>query len=404
MQRTKTLFVAVVAFVVVAFVVAGSGAVGTVDGSASGDSGVPTGGFEQMDVDPDDVLIEVSVDSDGDAAWEIQYRVRLATDDEEQAFEELREDIEADPGAYADRFRERMVATADTAQAATGREMEVTETTVTAERRELPQSYGVVTYRFQWSGFAAIDGDRVVVGDAIDGLFLDDASSLIVSWPDGYGLVDATPSPTETRDGAVVWAGPVDFTEGEPRITVEPDGLAVGPVALLVVGLLVLGGGAVAYRRRRGGSAVAADDGDGGESPPEAGVTETSEPARNADAEGTTDATVGSADTAAEPSASAESGGPSTSPADEALLSNEEQVLQLVESNGGRMKQKHVAEELGWTAAKTSQVVTGLRDGDELDGFRLGRENVLSLPDYEAGADSQGDVESGSDGEDDPGK
>jgi hypothetical protein len=51
------------------------------------------------------------------------------------------------------------------------------------------------------------------------------------------------------------------------------------------------------------------------------------------------------------------------------------------------MKQKRVAEELDWTAAKTSQVVTGLRDDDDLDGFRLGRENVLSLPEYDAGPD-----------------
>ncbi|MFC6772299.1 helix-turn-helix transcriptional regulator, partial [Halorubrum pallidum] len=76
-------------------------------------------------------------------------------------------------------------------------------------------------------------------------------------------------------------------------------------------------------------------------------------------------------------------------PVDEELLSNEEQVLRLLEANGGRMKQKQVVEELDWTAAKTSQVVTGLRDADDLDGFRLGRENVLSLPGYEATGDGE---------------
>ena len=65
---------------------------------------------------------------------------------------------------------------------------------------------------------------------------------------------------------------------------------------------------------------------------------------------------------------------------DEELLSNEEQVLELIESEGGRMKQKAVAERLGWTDAKTSQVTKKLRENDELEGFRLGRENVLSLP------------------------
>lgn len=55
------------------------------------------------------------------------------------------------------------------------------------------------------------------------------------------------------------------------------------------------------------------------------------------------------------------------------------------------MKQGQVAAELDWTAAKTSQVVTGLRDDGRLDGFRLGRENVLSLPD--AGDDDTADAQ-----------
>ena len=406
MQRTKVLLVVAAAVLLVA---SGATAMAAADGSASGDAGFPTDGFEQMDVDPDDVLIEVSVDSNGDAVWEIQYRIRLATDDEEQAFEELRNDIDADPEAYTDRFRERMVATADAAETATGREMEVTETTVSAERRELPQSYGVVTYRFHWSGFAAVDGDRIVVGDAIDGLFLDEASSLIISWPDGYDLAAVAPSPTETREGAVVWTGPVDFTDGEPRVTIKPDGLAVGPLALLVVGLLILGGGAVAYRRRSGGAAAAPRvGGDDEQRTPGESVAEQAETQRDtggteaavatagsASSGETTEATAGAGESGGidgESDAGSESDGDDdpgeagAPPADETLLSNEEQVLRLIESNGGRMKQKRVAEELDWTAAKTSQVVTGLRDDDELDGFRLGRENVLSLPEYDAGA------------------
>jgi hypothetical protein len=65
------------------------------------------------------------------------------------------------------------------------------------------------------------------------------------------------------------------------------------------------------------------------------------------------------------------------------LLSNEEKVLRLVEDNGGRIKQKEVAEDLDWTAAKTSQVVSDLRDNEKLESFRLGRENVLTLPDVD---------------------
>jgi len=388
--KRTVLLLAVVAFVVVA----GLASVG----AAQGGAGVPGGGFEQMDVEPDDILIDVTVEPDGDAVWETQYRVRLATDDEEQAFEDLRTDIESDPDAYTGRFGDRMSATADAAENATGREMAVTNVTVTAERRELPQSYGVLTYRFEWSDFAAVDGDRLVVGDAIDALFLDDASSLIVSWGDGYELGDASPSPTETREGAVVWQGPVDFTEGEPRVAIEPAGGAVGPVAFVPVGLLVAVVAVLAalgYRRRRGprsgsgrpsDSPVENDASDASTVPtaapdaPASPVDEGDEQGHGGEPESDGDETEGDPD-----------GGPSSvPPVDEDLLSNEEQVIRLVEANGGRMKQKRVAEELDWTAAKTSQVVTGLRDEGDLDGFRLGRENVLSLPGYDANADDGG--------------
>jgi len=65
------------------------------------------------------------------------------------------------------------------------------------------------------------------------------------------------------------------------------------------------------------------------------------------------------------------------------LLSNEEQVLKLLNEAGGRVKQQQVASELDWTAAKTSQVIGGLREDDELETFRIGRENVVTLPDTE---------------------
>ncbi|WP_128905506.1 helix-turn-helix transcriptional regulator [Halorubrum amylolyticum] len=391
MQRTVLLLVIVT-------VVASAGLASV--GAAQGGAGFPAGGFDQMDVNPDDLLIEVSVEPDGDAVWETQYRVRLASDDEEQAFEELRADVESDPDAYTGRFGERMRATADAAENATGREMNVTNVTVTAERRELPQSYGVLTYRFEWSGFAAVDGDRLVVGDAIDALFLDETSSLIVSWEEGYRLGDASPSPTETRDGAVVWEGPVDFTEGEPRVAIEPEGRAAGPVLLVAVGALVAAVAAIGYRRRPwGGSGSGRSSGEPAATPGEpagdAADPEDGAVAADADEGGGADGTGGGADgtggaadgTGGEDDSDGDEGSGSAPPIDEDLLSNEEQVLRLVEANGGRMKQKRVAEELDWTAAKTSQVVTGLREEGDLDGFRLGRENVLSLPDYDAGVE-----------------
>jgi hypothetical protein len=352
--------------VVVAFVVAG---VVTVPGLAAASTGTAAAPTLQEDINPDDVVMEVDVEEDGDAAWRIEYRMRLDTDQDEQAFENLSNDIDSDPGPYVERFHNRMNATADSAANATGREMAITNVSVSATREELPRERGVVTFRFRWSNFAATDGDRLLVGDAIDGLVLDENTSLLITWPDGYTLLDANPSPTESRDGAASYDGPTNFATGEPRLELgtgeatspgEPVGLVSGNTLfiLALVALLPLLAVAVLLWRRYGGplggatTGADSDDGDGDSGEPEA------------------------------------AGGAAGVP-DSDLLSNEEQVLQLIEQQGGRMKQQDVAEQLDWTDAKTSQVTKRLREEGDLEGFRLGRENVLALPDEDAPNDGE---------------
>ena len=386
------------------------GAVGLALGAGAAGAVPFEGGFAQTDVEPDDVSIAAAVRPDGDAEWTVEYRIRLATDEEERAFEQLRADVENDTEAYTSRFRERMVSTAETAESATGRNMTVSNATVTAERRELPQAYGVLTYRFEWTNFAAVDGDRLRVGDAIDGLFLDDSSSLILSWPEGYRLAEATPDPSETRERSAVWNGPVDFSVGQPRLSVAPagplSGLPTGGL-LALLGALAVAGAVVAYRRRDAADGevdgVVTPGGDDAEATPDpAAETAATASAGEAGATGGEEDAAGRSADETDGESGPDSG--EAPPVDGDLLSNEEQVLRLVESAGGRMKQKRVAEELDWTAAKTSQVVTGLRDEGDLDGFRLGRENVLSLPDYEPedGSSAEGEDEgrSGDEGDD----
>ncbi|MFC5134717.1 MULTISPECIES: helix-turn-helix transcriptional regulator [Haloferacaceae] len=389
MKRTTALLVVVCCLVVALLV-----------GASTGVSGVAGDPFaQQEEIDPDDVLITADVDAEGDAVWTIEYRVRLSTSDEEQAFEEFRTDLEADPAAYTDRFRGRMETTVGAAANATGREMSVSNVSVTAERREIPQEYGVVTYRFRWGGFATVEDGRIAAGDAIDGMFLDEESSLILSWPDSHELDVASPAPAETRDGSVVWIGPVDFAGGEPRVSAVPESavssLPGGLPILAVVGLLVVLGGAVAYVRRDRRSPVAEDGSTAGSSASDERRDETATDAE-ADAEAAADDGSTDDSPADDESSDGDSAGDDgeVPPVDAELLSNEEQVLRLLEREGGRMKQKRVAEELDWTAAKTSQVVTGLRDEGDLEGFRLGRENVLTLPD-------EGGAEDGNDGNDD---
>ncbi|MFC7097044.1 helix-turn-helix transcriptional regulator [Halobaculum marinum] len=333
-------------------------------------------GFAQTgDVAADRVVLRATLQPNGDAEWRIAYRIELTDDNTTAAFESLQADIRENSSAYETRFASRMTTTVAAAENATGREMAATNVSVSAQRNPFPTSndYGVVAYTFTWEGFAATQGDRLVAGDALAGLFLDSGTVLTIAWPDDYEVRSVAPDPDERSDTAATWRGERNFGPDQPRLTVAPaSALPLRPAYLALAAVLLLGIGGAVVLRRRGDLPVGDNALDDGAAPtPDASGTDAppTGDADNADASDAADAAETDADEAAEDA---------TPP--EELLSPHERVVHLVEGNGGRMKQADVTEELGWSAARTSQVVGDLRDDGTIESFRLGRENVLRLP------------------------
>lgn len=376
-----------VVVVVVALIL--SATVGAVGGAAAGTATAQAQfGSEtlfQQGVDTDSVRLSVSVEGNGSASWTVEYWTRLDDENTTAAFESLRSDVESNPSNFSDPFAARMESTVATAENSTGREMNATDFDVRAETRAPPE-YGVVVYTFRWDGFAEVDGDRLRVGDAIEGFFLNDRTRLTVEWPAEYTATQVAPDPDERRSNAVVWRGETtSFVSGEPTIVLDPGATATtqagdggdggagtpapddsgSPLPLLGAGLLVviLGVGAWWFRDRL---PIPAGGGVGGGTPA---------------AESADDGGAAVAGTGVGAGATADAEG-NQEPRDD-LLSNEERVLQFVREQGGRVKQQEIVEAFDWTEARTSQIVRDLRDDGSLEGFRLGRENVLKLPDEE---------------------
>lgn len=355
----------------VAVAAAGTGAGGSPWNSVDG-------GFAAQEVDADQVSLRADVTESGEAHWRIEYRVRLDTEDRKAAFSDLEQDVEANESDYIARFRTRMNATVTNAEETTGREMAIEDVQVSTNRQMITEEYGILAYEFRWTGFAVVEDDRLLFGDALAGFFLDEGQSLTLTWPDAYELESVRPAPDETGANRVRWSGETDFASDEPRVVVTRSG--VGISGLLVAGLLaaIIVIALVVWRRDAVAAAVGVGVGgaDGGPTEGEAG-----------EAAGT------GADVAAEDTAAEGTGAPSAPP--EELLSNEERVIRLLEEHGGRMKQQDIVQELDWTDARTSQVVSELRDEGKIEGFRLGRENVLRLPEADELAPGESEAESG---------
>ncbi|WP_247002657.1 helix-turn-helix transcriptional regulator [Halosolutus gelatinilyticus] len=355
-------------------------------------------------------VIRISVAENGDATWSIESRFLLRNDDEEDAFTDYanevrngKRDVPFDLQQF-ETFRRA-------AQQETGREMALENASWDEPRIVSPEEagiegtdeetdsdlrVGIISYSFTWTNFAEVDDDRIYFGDAFRSdddswLSLTDDQRLVIEYPSGYALETAT---------TLKWDGPYQFSEDEIEIvfvrSASPSpppvsGIPNWSIAALVA--LVFAVGAVSYlfaRRRSTADSPPADlllnrlrrfrsrrfaehdqDGTGAAA---AGTDGGSDHASPAPAVSDDDLTIESG-TRLEFEEEEE--------VDPELLSDEERVHRLLEHNGGRMKQATIVKETGWSNAKVSQLLSKMDDDGEIEKLRIGRENLITLPEVD---------------------
>jgi uncharacterized membrane protein len=84
----------------------------------------------------------------------------------------------------------------------------------------------------------------------------------------------------------------------------------------------------------------------------------------------------------------AETGGPPPRPqpqqgAGTSRCTDEERILELLDVNGGRLRQREIAGRTGWSEAKVSRVLSRMDRHDQVSKIPIGRENIIALPDHE---------------------
>ncbi|WP_225334574.1 helix-turn-helix transcriptional regulator [Halomicrobium urmianum] len=327
----------------------------------------------------------VTVTENGSAEWTVKHSRRLANESERQQFEDYAERFQSEETEVYRNFvtrAERLVAVGENQ---TGREMRATgfDRDASVNVTTSFTDRGTVSLSFHWHGVARTDGDRVVVSDVFAGAFyIGEDQSLVVERGPNLAFARVEPDPTTqsspgslTDSEMVTWEGEREFGPSRPYIEFGPrelvesggdgdartDGTAdddsttalpaegdsgglmwmAGAVALLVA----LVGGAVLHFGR---PAVPWNDGDGG------AAAEASAPEPDQEPE---------------------------SPAvpEEELLSDSDRVLQLLEDNGGRMKQVNIVEETEWSKSKVSMLLSDMEEDGEISKLRVGRENIISI-------------------------
>ncbi|WP_227353116.1 helix-turn-helix transcriptional regulator [Haladaptatus salinisoli] len=299
--------------------------------------------------------IRITPQPDGDAKWNVSMEFALRSENETAAFKELGTEFargNEEVGFSVDTFR-RIIR----AKTETGREMKI---------RDVNRGYtvnndtGTLYLSFIWTNFTRVEGDRLLLRDAF---LLDDESTwlqslsaeqrLVLASPDGYRIQN---SPNlGHNNGTIRLEGPRSLSPGEIDVTYVKEGQGQGGlpvsdfsgIALLLLALGTGGAGLYVLIQRRDESV---DDSSSDERSPVAPPDP--EPVPESDDEPDLD-----------------------------LLSDEERVEHLLEQNGGRMKQAKIVTETNWSNAKVSQLLSSMADEGRVDKLRIGRENLITLPD-----------------------
>jgi len=194
-------------------------------------------------------------------------------------------------------------------------------------------------------------------------------------------VAEATPTPTPTTR-----PGTTDSPTSPPPTTspgpTNPS--EFGPLVGLVAVIALFGALAYFVRNERGGIAGALSSSDGDDGPrggaaSDTGGADTASATEGAGGDTPSDPTgsaAGSTASAAAAGGASEGGAGAGAP----LLSDEERVLALLRENGGRMKQADIVDATDWSNAKVSQLLSGMADDGAVEKLRIGRENLITLP------------------------
>lgn len=326
----------------------------------------------QMQADqpePDNTVTRITLRPNGDAIWTIQFRTRLSTTEDIEEYESFQADFTNNSSRYLSPFEDRMTAVVAGATDQHDREMQAADFEASTTIQEVPRRWGIVSFQFRWVGFAATSEERIVVGDVFaGGFYIGEGDVLELVAPDGHRISEADPTPDEAESGVVQWNGREDFSDGRPRVVAVPESgaadsegdtflpvatdIVAGIIGLAVVVIL----GVLAARRRRSPSETPGD-------------RHTQQSVEGATTTQTDNTTVTETDDDADSSTQSHD-----------LVTNETQVINLLDQHDGRLKQATVVEELNWSKSKTSRVLSEMAEEGTIEKLRIGRENVIRLP------------------------
>jgi uncharacterized membrane protein len=184
---------------------------------------VPTGSCQ--DSLQENTSTNINLQNDGSATWSIENRFLLKTNDDIAIFQQYMQEFESKKQAYLSNFTDTTTTLVDRASVITGRSMRTENFQVSIDIIQTASvSYGVIIYQYDWVGFAKLEMNRLIIGDVFEGgFYLFQGDALTIKYPKEYGVIATAPIEDDGRDAdqTLTWYGRRNFGSGEPTIILE---------------------------------------------------------------------------------------------------------------------------------------------------------------------------------------
>jgi uncharacterized membrane protein len=274
----------------------------------------------------------IQLNENGDAMWSVEIREPLENQSEVDDFESYVSQVDSsENNQTTQEFQDRFSSVINNADGEYERNMSLDSLTLSAETANTATGdFGITTVEFTWSNYAGVNeqGNLVMGRILSDGYTLSEGERLIITTPEDYEAQDTPVSAEKTVQGNLEWSGPYSFSNTElvfqestsTDLPLIPIGGGVGVVILIVISVLFM-------------------------------------KSRTANSEDKNDSTWNT----------------------DELKTEGEKIVEILESNNGRIKQKEVASELDWSDSKVSRVTSSLEEKGVIEKLTIGRENVLDL-------------------------
>lgn len=279
----------------------------------------------------------IEIDTNSSAVYVYKRVFVLKTEDDEGVFQQYLSEFEDRKEELLERFTNDALYMVNRASDITNRSMTARDFNVSAYMLQtVTGSSGIIEYKFTWEGFAFVNKGHIKMGDVFEvGLVLLEKNELSIQYPEGYEVVSMEPEPDFmlNQERRLIWVGPKLFATGTPVVALAK---VKGFLNDLQMYVLMIGSAtgisifAFFYHKFR-------------------------EKKKRKEILKRTPTAIFEAE------------------------SEENKIVDLLQTRGGYLRQSMIVEELGFSKSRTSEILSNMEKKGLIERHKKGREKLVVL-------------------------